>query len=239
MITLTLAGLMLAQEQPAGEPKISAGQAISKMIALYHEKKSMAGTIILRQTFGNVAVEVETRFQYERPSKLYIRQVKRASDPDQALVTSDGVRFTYDAPKATAAEGRRLTETVKQGIDVLDYQRIYAAASACLIDRSAPLDLAISRLEDLKYLRNQWASIDNMVERESGYIINGKWRAYGNASVSGSYQIGLSKDFELTQYQIVEPMTFPNQPTQNMVSEWKVNIKPDAAVDASLFRVVP
>ncbi len=94
-------------------PKADAGVLISKAFARYDAAQTVSGTIRLIQEAKGISVQIDTELQYERPSKIYLRQVKGGSDPQQSLLVSDGIKFSFDKP-LEALGPARFTEDVTQ-----------------------------------------------------------------------------------------------------------------------------
>src|SRR5690349_22569 len=91
MLTHALS-LIVVTLTPQGD---SAKELIQKMLARYHAAQTLTGTIKLTVKTEAGAASMDTWIQYERPSKLYIRQKKNSANPDPEapsswLITSDG-----------------------------------------------------------------------------------------------------------------------------------------------------
>lgn len=233
MIAIALGLVMMGQaETPAA--------LVSKMLARYSSAQTLVGTIVFVQSAAGASVTTTTHVQYEKPSKLYVRQVRASSDPAESSITCDGARFSYDVPKDVAATpGQRLIETVEQGGVRLDVKEIYAASGRSLIDRSAPLDIAISRLEDLKFLRNQWATVESLGKTEQDgevrQMVGGQWREYGTAAVSGRYTMWIGPQGDLRQYEVRERLAVRDQAATEVVSSWQVKLTVNGKPDPALF----
>jgi hypothetical protein len=242
--------------QPSQE--VSPGRLISKMMAKYADAKTMVGTIRLTVSAMGQKSHLDTYLQYEKPSKLYLKQVS----PLQArpwLVVSDGKHFVFDKPNyLPGSEVERLIEPVvemqppkKRGDSPKEIRKtireIYAASSASLKDRSVPLDIAIGRLEDLQFIRDQWATLYYRGKAEVNGrqvdLISGDWRAYGLAPASGSYELYIAEDGSLVRYVLLGSVagTDPNsgRATQatDVVSVWDVALNINATPDESVFSV--
>lgn len=218
----------------------SAASILTKMFARYGDAKTLKGTIVLTQSIGNQGGQLKTDIQFEYPSKLYLRQEKEFVKKETWLVTSDGKHFSYAAPYGPG-KGQRLIEPIRLATGTtLTVRDIYAAVTASIGDRSAPLDLAISRKEDLNYLRGQWASLTldgaKDLNGEEVYAISGNWREYQTAPVSGRFQIFVSKEGDLKRYAIEESVKLDN--SYRVVSVWEVNLKINGEVDDKLFKLV-
>lgn len=233
-----IAALLLVT-MAAQEPSPSA--TLSKMIARYYNAEALSGTIAFTQAAGQTSIGIETFVAFSRPSRLLIRQKRTGSEPSTWLAVSDGVNFSYDVPRDFEARpGERLRETVKQGDQSLDIRQIYAAVSRSLGDRSAPLDIVIGRLEDLRYLREQWASVRfvDKPDLPSGVrIVGGDWRAYGATPVSGTYEFWI-KGEELIRYvqlETIQPR--PEVAPIRVVSRWDVSLKVGGPVEDAWFKL--
>src|SRR5262249_23627988 len=95
----------------------TAASVLSKMIAHYHEAKTIKGTCQTHLVLGAKTLDIENTLQIERPLKVYLRQ--SAQDRTYVL-TSDGRRFSYNKPLTNpdidAHPTARLMEDVTQGL---------------------------------------------------------------------------------------------------------------------------
>ena len=96
---MLLMSLILAQD-----PQIDAGAIVSKMINRYHGAKTLSGEFTSSVLIGKDKATITTKFQLERPAKLYLKQ--SVSPGNRVfIVTSDGKEFSYmkplDTPSAT------------------------------------------------------------------------------------------------------------------------------------------
>lgn len=234
-----LALCLLAQAPPTA-PEPTAAQLVSKMLARYAAAETLQGTIRLTQTAQGASLQIETQVQYRRSQKqLYIRQVRSGTSQRTWLVVCDGRIFAYDTPvDFDDKPGKRLYERVEVGPSLnLDFGGIYAATSGSLGDRSAPLDLAIGRLEDLKFRRAQWATLAFGPDGPNGVrVVRGDWREYGNAPPSGQYEMWITAAGDLVRYVQSESVTVPEaRQTVSISSTWTVALDVGAKVDPSVF----
>ncbi|MBI3721977.1 MAG: hypothetical protein HY248_05430, partial [Fimbriimonas ginsengisoli] len=185
--------------------------------------------------------------QFKKPSLVFIRQAYDSGEGRSWLVVSDGRRFSYPVPPnlpLTAEE--RLVEAVTQNGVVNTCQDIYAASSASLKDRSAPLDIAFGRLTDLRFLRNQWVTLRWLGQQSyrdrTVDAIGGDWREYGRAPASGTYRMLISKDSDLVLYELAGREAVGDPARGILVpllvtSTWEVDLHPNAETDDSLFKL--
>ncbi len=235
----TVLALVVTFAGPVQEPTPSA--KIGFMLAKYNSARTLTGTIVKTEGNSQESGQLITDLQYERPAKLYIRQTRQTISGGAWTVTSDGKYFSYDKPD-TESHGRgRLLEEVDGKYGRLKIAEIYAASSKSLADRSAPLDMAISRPEDLQFLRNQWATVNSGGTKEVGgekfYVVSGKWRTYGEDQVSGNYEMWISATNDLRMYVVRELIIVGGAETL-LIHKWDVNLKVDDQVNPKLFKVI-
>jgi hypothetical protein len=259
---LTTLALAIAFVQPAYPQGNAASQVVSKMLAYYSSSQTLTGTILYTATDGQGKAQLQTTIQYEKPSKLYIRQVKGGNNPQQWLVTSDGKFFSYDAPGhllgvkqgsglVTGQEGSRTTrlvERVNQIDGVLDVGRIYAvAAYGSLGDRSMPLDVAIGRKEDLSHDVLMWMTVESGGKVElngvQANLIKGKWRPYGDMKANegfppGLYEMLITDEGKLLRYQVDQWVGSKNGSEVKLRETWDVDLTVNGTTDSKLFRLV-
>lgn len=237
MLTLGIAAIALVQPAP------SAASIVSKMIARYHEADSMTGKITMQQGLGTQTVSATTVLQYERPNKLYIRQTFKGEEAREVLVTCDGRHFSYNTPENLPGSEnlKRLVEAVSTQFGTLDLGGVYAASSKSLLDRSVALDLAVSRKEDLTYRRNQWATLSYVgkttLQKESVHRITGRYRPYGEADVTGSYEMYINDSGDLRRYTLTTQLQDSGR-VMTVMGAWDVNLAVNGKPDPALFRVV-
>lgn len=245
MVTLTLA-LLLAQTPDAkptgGAATVTPGKVVSDMMNHYYNSSSSKGRIQMIQSAQGIAISVDTEFQFAPPSKIYIKQVRRSTSPAVSLVTSNGKHFSYPTPETPVSSkgADRLIETVVQQGVPLDYRQIYAAVSESLLDRCAPLDLAFARTEDLKYLRDQWATLDFLPgDNPAGdRVLGGQWRAYGSVPPAGTYKMTISKNNELKKFEMSESVAFTDKIAGVVTTTWTCEIQTNATPEEKLFTLV-
>lgn len=230
-------------------PKPSA--IISKMIERYSTAKTITGTIKLRQGVKDAAPgSVVTILQFDKPSKLYIQQTLRASEGGSWLIVSDGKRFSYDAPELPfVRKGQRLVEPLAQpGAEPLDIRGVYSVAGQTLEDRSAPLDIALGRLQDLQLFTSQLVTLEYLGKAKIGEqevtVIGGGWRPYNTAPpaepmpASGRFEIYISDAGDLKRYIVRQMVGRPDGTNPfEVTSQWEVDLTVNGTPDPSLFKV--
>jgi outer membrane lipoprotein-sorting protein len=236
-----LALLALAGPAPQGDQQgVNPAAVVQKMIEYYNDARTMTGTIVMTTKVGEESGTITTTLQFEQPDKLYILQQKSIGDRRTWLVVSNGKHFAYDPPFTVDDPGRRLVELVDQPGRKFTIKDIYAAAAKSIGDRSTPLDIAIGRLEDLKFLRGQWKTLRYEGKSTSqGHEVNvimGEWRPYEAAEPHGQYRMLITNGGELKEFAKSEAMRIPsNNQVVNIVTTWTVNLKKDAKPDPALW----
>jgi hypothetical protein len=230
--------------QTTQEP--SGGAIVSKMLARYDAAQSLTGSIRLTQGAGKEAGTLDTFIQYEKPSKLYIKQVLNSSGRTW-LITSDGVNFSYNRPEnlpTGKTQIERLREPVQpRGSEPLDLKSIYAVAGQCLPDRSAPLDIAIGWKDYLRLFVGQLATAEYAGRTKIGdtevQVVRGGWREDSTRPVMGRYEIYITDEGDLKRYVVAMPMKLdPRTDAIEVVSHWEVKLSVNGKPEAALFKVI-
>jgi hypothetical protein len=229
---------------------------ISAMLARYHNATSVVGSInqTITASFAGTTVHqnLDTQLQFERPSRLYLKQDlhPRPGHPAQSwLVVSDGIHFSYNVPnEMVKSDSKRLFEAVNQPArgEVYDVPHIYAVASQSLGDRSEPLGIVMGWSEELRRIAMSWATIEAPVPDQyrgvSCYRIAGKYREKPNMQPGGTFEMFISKDGDLLKYTVSElegAKTNGSLAVAPVVTVWDVDIKVGAAPKPELFKVKP
>jgi hypothetical protein len=234
-----LCGMMLLAPQAEAPSAL-----VSRMIAYYYDARTLSGSIVLTQRTEKNQVQIVTKLQFEKPNRFYLHQrLNAAYGQRDWLVTSDGNSFTYDPPRGV--EGTRLMESCWQNGIMFSHRNIYQAVVDSIGDRSCPLDLIIGRKEDLEFRRLQWATLDKLGEAKVGdvdaTVVGGKYRDYGRAPVSGTYEMYIDASGQLRRYierETVAVKVNRQDVIQQVESVWDVSIVKDGPVDQGLFKVV-
>ncbi len=219
---------------------------ITKMFDTYYYAQTISGKIHYTISAPVGSATLDTDVQIERPGKLYIRQFKPTGDKKVWIVTADGTSVSYGAPRDTPVpDNMRLQEKVGPMYPLKDLRDAYAAASSSIEDRSVPLDVAVGKTTDLDHIRYQFKSLKNegktQVDGKTAYVIGGDWKEYGDAPVSGKFQMVVSETGELYRYvvrRVLAVSEAKNVPPQPITQTWDVNLTVNGPVNEDLFTIV-
>ena len=226
--------------QSSGQPS-SASDLISKMLSRYAGAKTVVGTIEMTQEAKGATVTTETELQYERPSKIYLRQAEHSSQGRSFLLTSDGRTFSYDPPPDAPRGKARYTELTTNGYKQLDLKEIYTATRDSIVDPNHMLNIAIGRTGDLKKFIEQIANFHLAGSQKVGdeviYEIIGKYSLQPGAEASGDFDMYISSDGDFRKLSVRQffgvakhPEIAPIAVTTTWVSTLQVNAKPNQAL---------
>ncbi|MEZ0325552.1 MAG: outer membrane lipoprotein carrier protein LolA [Fimbriimonas sp.] len=251
MLTTLIAVVVAAQAQggqvPQAAPTETAVQIIEKVLAKYAGAKTISGTVTFKQSASGLTARGETQLQFEKPSKIYLKQIYQgasAGDRREMLLVSDGKVFSYDKPDGTFGRSR-FTEFVTQHGTSQSIQDMYTVERGRLADRSPLVDVAIGRTQDLKELLAQWASmkvhsVAKVKDREiEATAIVGDYRDNAEAAITGSFEVYVTKDYELVRYVTKYMLRLPqsDKPIE-VLTVWDSDLKVNAQVNPALFRVI-
>lgn len=238
MISLLLPVLALQQAQPE-TPDLTPAQFLSKVIFRYAEAKTLTGSIKCVSTGAGNRVEVLTTFAFERPSKVFLRQVRGGAVPEDSTITSDGKKFSYDAPydyKQTTNE--RLMELVwKEGQkSPMSIGEIVQIGQRRLPDYSQPLWLMMSYRVDLEFMRGCWGKVSFQKKDKDLIIVGGAYKEYPLAAETGTWQLAATPEGDLTGYSIAMPMSDGKREIM-LQNVWTVDAKINPEIPAETFRL--
>ncbi|MFZ4506705.1 MAG: hypothetical protein ACOYON_03295 [Fimbriimonas sp.] len=235
----TISLYFLAVGAQGAEP--DAATLITKMFRHYSEAQTLTGQIRWIQRAKGIAIQTDTDVAFERPSKLYIKQTQNGSEPKTWLITSDGKLFSYNKPEVLRGPESRLVEPVFASGVSQSIRDIYAVGIRSIGDKSVPLDIAISRREDLSTLRGQWATFQvvgkEKLRETNCYVIEGKWREDPGMRPTGTYQLWLSPDGDILRFALKELFASP-QGEIEVTSTWDASLVVNGQVNAKQFTVV-
>jgi hypothetical protein len=245
LLCLVAASVFLQQAAPASQEPVSATKLIEKMLAHYSEAKSAAGTITLVQSAGPAQVQINTQFQFEAPSKLYIRQDKPAlgNKPGRtAYISSNAKTFTFSKPSVVVGADKLETELVTQHGVQQTYRELYAVFRSTAVDPNAMLEVAIGRNEDLRALLAQWVEFKlkgtTQVNGKEAYVVVGNFREVANQPVSGMFEAYITKEGDFLRYALRQRYAQQDNPANvlEVLSVWNADIKLDGGLDPALFK---
>ena len=221
-------------------------EILSNMFAHYAAAKSAVGTVTMTQTANAVSIHTKTELQFDRPSQLYIRQVRDGSRSHQWLVTSNGKDWSYDRPDTqSGGYGKsRYHEYVTQHGYTMNLADFLGASSKSLGDVNPMLISAISSKEWMKQLTGQWASLDNRGKTTLGDLsvveITGQYRENPSMPASGTFEIYVTDAGDFVRYVVHQRLAFPkiSQEPVDVTTIWDSTIKINVQTDPNLYRVV-
>jgi hypothetical protein len=243
-----LIGIQGSQPDSNNQEGLSASQIMSKMFAHYAEAKSAAGTIRMTQTANGVSVHTNTELQYDRPSQIFLHQIRDGSQARQWYLTSDGKEFSYDPPATRNPlifGHKRMVEYVTQHNISMTLVDILGAASRSLGDLNPMIESAISSKDLLKKLTGQWATIvyggRHTVNGQTVQAVSGQFRENPNSPVSGEFEAYVSPQGDFMRYVLRQRLEFPQYSRDpiEVTTTWDSDLKVGVTTDKSLYRVIP
>ncbi len=235
---------VLAMSSPYQDQEGSA--LISKMIQKYHSASKISGSFSSETTIPGSKIVIQNKVQIQRPQMLYVSQSVQ-NNKQNFTVTSDGKVFSYekpfDGPNTDRINGARLIENLDASTTLAD---IIRASAHSLAERSAILDLLISDISDLKFLREQWASVESCklidLNGEQVYRIVGRWRLDAKSPVSANYGMFITSSGDLRKYVIdgefVMDEAFGEKSDKVRITrEFQVKVDVDGEINTALFAV--
>lgn len=249
LINLTL-GLSFAQTQApetAFDKTLTPAAVISKMMKHYAEAPSVAGESEWKQEARGTAISIRTRFQIQRPSRIYIYQESPTVGKRRWLVTSDGQEFSYPAETVDRVD-LRLTERVILQNEILNCGQILIASRRGLGDPLNPfIELACASRTGLRVLTQQWIGFKDVgqgtVNGQAVRVITGAYKPDPLLQPTGTYTLAINSKFELVRYETKETIGVPaGQGQQNqsveVTTSWTGSAEVDGKIDETLFKVV-
>lgn len=248
MILQLTALLALTSQGAAQAPAPDAGALISKAFTRYYDAKSLSGQIRLSQSAKGVTLTIDTAIQYDRPNQFLIEQVRNGSTPKRIYAVSDGKKFSYDRPEGTLGQSRFIEDvTQRDQVTKRDYvqnlKEMYSAASRSLLDRSAILDIAIGRREDLAVVRDKWGAKKvtgrTTLRGTEVVVIEGAYHDRPGAAATGTFQMMVTEQGDILRYGHTQRYRVPDQTNETIeiVSIWDVDLKVEVKTDQGRYRV--
>jgi hypothetical protein len=257
MIAL-IAAAVLAQ---APSTELTGAQVFSKMLARYHEAKSVRGTVTLTQTATSgttqVKVTVLSTVQVAQPNFFFLEQTRqpKAADPAESshfLGVSDGKRISYTVPRdllpatdPTSGKHSQFYEEAPPGID-----GAMNAFCRMVLDRSLPIAVALYNPYEIQLITRHLSNL--RIEKVDAELPNGKTgyqiaADYVKFIKEGQATRGvpahpaailIDKEFNLVWMGWSETIAEPGMAgTYKITSEWSVNLAIDGEIDKGLFTV--
>ena len=227
---------------------VSPSKVLSKMFERYKEAQTISGSSEWRQEARGVSIGVRTRFQLQRPSRLYIEQVSNTYGAGKWLVTSDGQYFSYQGPKIMNGQAQRFRETVIVNKNVLTVGDILHASRKGLGDPHNPfVELSCFFRTGIIVLKNSWYTVEagRIVELngQKARIIKGAFQPEPQLAPTGTYAIYVNDKYELLKYETRETLGIPtgkgNTTEQiEVLTSWQGTTELDGKIDPTLFKVV-
>jgi hypothetical protein len=219
---------------------------MSQMLAHYASAQSLVGTIKMTQSAQGVSLHITTELQYDRPSMLYIRQIRDGSRPKVWTVTSNGSIWSYDRPDNQDAHmgPNRHVEYVTQNNITMKLSDFFGAASHSLGDMNPMLISAISNPDWLRRLTGQWATlVDKGSTKINGQVVEeiaGKYRDGVGHSQSGDFEAYVSDAGDLVKYVLYQRMaiTGVTKGAVDIMTVWESNLQVGATTNKDLYQPI-
>jgi len=247
MITVAIAFLVgLQGTTPVQPATTSASEILSRMFAHYAEAQSLVGTIKMTQSANGASIHTETNIQFDRPSLIYLHQMRDGSQAHEWYLTSDGKTFSFDPPdNRNPIYGRkRPVEYVGQHNTNLTLPDFLSAASHSLGDLNPMIKVAIGSKPWLQNLTSQWASIVYRgrvtVNGQMVQAISGQYREHTGLPVSGDFEAYVADNGDFVRYVLKQRLMFPQVSKEaiDVSTTWDADLKLGAKTDRSLYKVV-
>ena len=245
ILALMISGYGVVQE-PTGAEKPVPGKLITKMFARYANATTVIGTIAMTQTANGVSVHTRSELQFDRPSKLYLRQVRDGALAGQWLVTSDGSYWSYDRPDTVDPHlmPPREVELVSQNHKTQTVPDLIDAASHSLGDLNAIIISAVSSKTRLKAMISQWSDLTYQGEATVGnqnlHRIVGAYHNIPSAPQSGDIELLINNEGDFVRYKVHQRLSFPkvSAETVEVTTIWESDLKVGGPTNSALYKVV-
>lgn len=225
-----MTSLILASAVAMMTPQAAVQAQIEKTLAVYEQSKSLHGQVRFVQTAAGKSISIVSDVQLQWPNKLYIRQQSQETGGKRCLAVADGKTMSYDPP-ASVQSRKRLAEA--QGTK--NVGEVFAVFGSTLIDRSPIIDILVSRPADVKFLKMQWVNGKFVESENSNKVIEGDWRPYQAASVTGKYRMEITPEDQLVRYDVSETLSLPNVGVVTVHSRWDAAVTLGKIRDEQLF----
>jgi hypothetical protein len=247
MMTLAIAVLMAIQapqQDSTTQPKPSPSRIMSKMFAHYAGARSAVGTIKMVQTAKGYTVHTETDMQFDRPSLIFIHQVRDGVKGREWFLTSDGKEFSYDRPEDELYGHSRYVEYVTQHSTALTLGDFLLASVLSLGDVNAMIESAVASNEFLKRLSGQWASLvyrgRTTVDGQEVQAVTGQYRDNALSKITGEFEAYINDAGDFVKYVVHQHLRL-GKTSGDMVdvdTTWTSNLKIDVPTNPKLYKVI-
>lgn len=234
--------LVLIQAPPAGErPSALLGRALAR----YASARTIQGQITFEQAAGGQKVVAVTEIAIERPNLLRLRQTSDKG-PTSSLLTSDGIRYSYDGPLAPTGTNRvRLMDGAMRRQEPLPLSEMIRSARPSLLDQYSPyFEIVTGELGELKRLKSRWLTVeDGGTEALGGVpcrVVRGNRGADALGGGAGTYRMWITSDARIVAYETREVYSIADVAKDVVVlTRWTGDLKLDEPIPPAVFRLVP
>lgn len=226
----------------------TAGELVSKCLARYFGAKTISGTIIHTVQAMGKSQAITTTIIAERPSKLFLQQVRTDPEAKSWLVTSDGQRFTYPEPAGIVLSSNSAGRLVEPVIDLKKHAQtvneILQASSSSIGDVSDPLLMVLGWTGAQKALLSRWKTLKiervDMLDGKRAYTVGGLYVNPAAGGETGQYHMVIDEDGNLLASELdvyFQPSGDPKATPVLVKQLWKCTIAIDGKVDEAKFTV--
>ena len=250
-MTSILATLVVGLAPVQGD---SASSIVSKVLQHYADAKSISGTVTLRQRAMNQEAKIETFMQFDRPDRVFMRQIRHAGPATPAqtfILQTDGKTFTYSAPPGVFSKKGVVTEAVVQDGRQLQIRDMYTPFRQAVEDPNILIELAFARKDDLRAILDSWATMAvhskvKIGEQDVTAIVG---NLSGSKGSGGNYELYVNDSYDVVRYvvkqyfkappvldnngNLVKPPT--DQPIE-VTSIWDSSLKVNGTTDPALYK---
>ncbi len=250
MNSIILSTILVAAALPAQTPEVTAGSLISKMLLTYNNARTAQGRITTKQSAKNVTIETLTEIAMQHTGRLLIRQTRSGTDGGKYLAMADGEYFAYDRPKGVLGKPRFVEPQFNYGRP-MTLREVYMVVAQALAEKSPPLDIIVSRRDDLEGLRNKWGKKFEItgkaeIRGQNAYVVRGTFLPFAELKNAvgekpqGVVEMSITEDGQLLKYVELANYVVPAA-TQELIAvrtEWDLDVKLNGEIDPAVFSPV-
>ena len=219
---------------------------MSQMLSHYASAQSVVGTIKMTQSAQGISLHIITELQYDRPSMVYIHQVRDGSRAKMWTVTSNGSVWSYDRPDNQDAHmgPNRHVEYVTQNNITMKLSDFFGAASHSLGDMNPMLISAMSNPDWMRRLTGQWATLvdkgPTTINGQQVEEVGGKYRDGIGHSQSGEFEAYVTNAGDLVKYVLYQRMAISGVSKQavDITTVWESNLQVGAVTNKDLYKPI-